>query len=609
MFRSVASHSAIDARGAFRDSSKERGLQWVRHKAESRRSSVVGWMALGLTSATAVGQSCVNEGCYRYRVIDLGRVATLEPDLNLPPAGVVSFGINDGGVLVWAASMSSTTTLPIHAFARIAFSGTGPVGTYDLHALAGLTDQASFATDINEAGLVGGASGAGVPTPGIDCGARVWELGPFLGAASAPSSVVSASLHPESLLIDLVPDPTSCTSVIAMVTDGSNPEVIGMATSECVDEICRSADPFVAFRRTASGGVAIGFPPTGGSRQSYGFGAVGSATLGYDNEIDDGGNACELGTLDLGCLPSLALQEANEWTSGGVPSQLAKLEAPGVGPSEVRDTLPTGQCVGAGYATIGAGCGFHATFWESPTSAVVDLGVVYDAAIGPTSRLTKAEGVGSDGELVRVVGGDLDGPTGVLWERDTTWCANRLDDISLGGPSGASTLSFNIRWAHDVNASGFIIAHGTSSAGDGRRALLLTCPLDLDGSMSVGSGDLALLLGAWGQAVAWADLDFDGTVGSGDLAVLLGGWTGNAMCEIGPSQDLCAPSLLGPSNANAAQASEGAGVESGAFDSALAALGFASADAFVAWASTATDAELHAAGTWLAAIMQQGGGS
>jgi hypothetical protein len=566
-------------------------------------------MALGLTSATAVGQSCVSEGCYRYRVIDLGRIATIEPELDLPPAGVVSFGINDGGILVWAASTSSNAVLPIHAFARIAFAGIGPVGTYDLHALAGLSTQASFATDINETGLVGGASGGGTPVRGTDCRARVWDLAPFIGAASAPTSVSSISLHPASLSIDGTGAPTTCTSILEMVTDSTVPEVIGMVTRECFPESCRSTDPFTAFRRTADGlGAATGFEPSGDSRQSFGFGAVGDATVGYDIE-KGGADVCEIVSFQGGCDPSLALQDANEWTSSGTASQLAKLEAPGVGPSEVRDTLPTGQCVGAGYATIGAGCGFHATFWESPTSAVVDLGVVYDAAIGPTSRLTKAEGVGSDGEVVRVVGGDLDGPFGVLWERDTTWCANRLDDISLGGPSGASTLSFNIRWAHDVNASGFIIAHGTSSAGDGRRALLLTCPLDLDGSMSVSSGDLALLLGAWGQAVAWADLDFDGTVGSGDLAVLLGGWTGNAMCEIGPSQDLCAPSLLGPSNANAAQASEGTGVESGAFDSALAALGFASADAFAAWASTATDAELHAAGTWLATIMQQGGGS
>ena len=49
------------------------------------------------------------------------------------------------------------------------------------------------------------------------------------------------------------------------------------------------------------------------------------------------------------------------------------------------------------------------------------------------------------------------------------------------------------------------------------------CPEDLDGDGSVGSGDLAILLAAWGSTGA-ADLDGSGTVGSGDLAVLLAAW-------------------------------------------------------------------------------------
>ena len=49
------------------------------------------------------------------------------------------------------------------------------------------------------------------------------------------------------------------------------------------------------------------------------------------------------------------------------------------------------------------------------------------------------------------------------------------------------------------------------------------CPADLDGSGMVGSGDLAILLAAWGGTGA-SDLDGSGTVGSGDLAVLLAAW-------------------------------------------------------------------------------------
>ncbi|MBL9119037.1 MAG: hypothetical protein JNL80_03880 [Phycisphaerae bacterium] len=50
---------------------------------------------------------------------------------------------------------------------------------------------------------------------------------------------------------------------------------------------------------------------------------------------------------------------------------------------------------------------------------------------------------------------------------------------------------------------------------------------DLDGDGTIGPGDLATLLGAWGpcvEAPCVADLDDDGSVGASDLAVLLGMW-------------------------------------------------------------------------------------
>jgi len=53
---------------------------------------------------------------------------------------------------------------------------------------------------------------------------------------------------------------------------------------------------------------------------------------------------------------------------------------------------------------------------------------------------------------------------------------------------------------------------------------VLTRPEDLDGDGVVGSGDLGILLAAWGSADAAADLDGDGVVGSGDLGILLAAW-------------------------------------------------------------------------------------
>ena len=52
---------------------------------------------------------------------------------------------------------------------------------------------------------------------------------------------------------------------------------------------------------------------------------------------------------------------------------------------------------------------------------------------------------------------------------------------------------------------------------------------DLDGSGTVDSRDLALVLGTWGPcpdpARCPADLDHDDTVGPADVAILLGAWS------------------------------------------------------------------------------------
>jgi TolB protein len=54
---------------------------------------------------------------------------------------------------------------------------------------------------------------------------------------------------------------------------------------------------------------------------------------------------------------------------------------------------------------------------------------------------------------------------------------------------------------------------------------LARSPADLDGDGLVQASDLAILLGAWGDA-SLADLDGDGVIGAGDIAVLLGEWNG-----------------------------------------------------------------------------------
>ena len=55
--------------------------------------------------------------------------------------------------------------------------------------------------------------------------------------------------------------------------------------------------------------------------------------------------------------------------------------------------------------------------------------------------------------------------------------------------------------------------------------LLSDCPADLDANGEVGTGDLILLLGAWGTDPGGPpDFDGDGNVGTSDLIELLGNW-------------------------------------------------------------------------------------
>lgn len=84
--------------------------------------------------------------------------------------------------------------------------------------------------------------------------------------------------------------------------------------------------------------------------------------------------------------------------------------------------------------------------------------------------------------------------------------------------------------AVDIADDGRIAADVVIGAGlDGphRIALLTPCAAaDLDCDGDIGAGDLAILLGAWGEcAECPADIDGDGTVGAPDLALLLGAWS------------------------------------------------------------------------------------
>jgi len=86
-------------------------------------------------------------------------------------------------------------------------------------------------------------------------------------------------------------------------------------------------------------------------------------------------------------------------------------------------------------------------------------------------------------------------------------------NANLGNPGGWADGDVNLDGVVDADDAAIIAAGGVN----------LCCPADLNGDGTVGSADLALLLGSWGGSGA-SDLDGSGMVGSADLALLLGSW-------------------------------------------------------------------------------------
>jgi len=107
---------------------------------------------------------------------------------------------------------------------------------------------------------------------------------------------------------------------------------------------------------------------------------------------------------------------------------------------------------------------------------------------------------------------------------------------SLSGPNGFHIGGANLQdecgssvaGVGDVNGDGLddalIAADGAGECYMLFGRAVSTNPADLDGGGVVGTGDLGVLLAAWGTAGGPADLDGDGVVGSGDLGILLAAW-------------------------------------------------------------------------------------
>lgn len=213
------------------------------------------------------------------------------------------------------------------------------------------------------------------------------------------------------------------------------------------------------------------------------------------------------------------------------------------------DFLGTSVAIGAGAGAGGAG----------PAASLVVCGSIFDAPEGQVKRgsatvfrragsawtegatLVAADSAAGDecgvtvaigaGGLV-LVGGfkhDVQGvaDAGRVWAWSVDAGGGAEPAWSLAAPVVAAGDAFGHAIALDGESLA-IGAYATDGLAPNQGALALyafatpPCAPDLDGDASVGPADLAMLLSAWGTAMA--DLDGDGTTGAPDLAALLGAW-------------------------------------------------------------------------------------
>lgn len=105
----------------------------------------------------------------------------------------------------------------------------------------------------------------------------------------------------------------------------------------------------------------------------------------------------------------------------------------------------------------------------------------------------------------------------------------RHDDVDLTNGDnigGATSDTLVLAHASAADAGVYTLAVTTACGEVVTDAAFVTvrCAGDIDGDGAVGSGDLGLLLGAWGGDLSSADLDGDGVIGPLDLSLLLAAW-------------------------------------------------------------------------------------
>ncbi len=94
--------------------------------------------------------------------------------------------------------------------------------------------------------------------------------------------------------------------------------------------------------------------------------------------------------------------------------------------------------------------------------------------------------------------------------------------FAAGGPGGGKGVTYPVYFTKE---DALAVLLGQTPSLELEVNILPASGADLDGNGVVGSGDLAILLAAWGPCAGCAaDLDGDGVVGPSDLAILLAAW-------------------------------------------------------------------------------------
>jgi hypothetical protein len=141
-------------------------------------------------------------------------------------------------------------------------------------------------------------------------------------------------------------------------------------------------------------------------------------------------------------------------------------------------------------------------------------------------------------ERVRNESAPFDHPSLVLPDYGTIPAVGRLGRAAAGATpirSFAENLAIADPWIGDCDRNGlldsFEIAQDPAHLDVNHNGVLdlceNLCPADSDHDHTVGGGDLALLLTAWGMPGAFAggaDIDGSGVVDGGDLGIMLNSW-------------------------------------------------------------------------------------